>query len=242
MSLSSPRTWAAMSCLAASVLLTPSARAASFAENFDSVAALAGRGWSIVNNSTPGGSTSWFQGDANIFGAQAGAPDSYAAANFVGAGPGGDISTWLITPVFEMANGASFSFFTRTVDQAIAPDRLEVRLSTNGGSAFAGSGPAGIGDFSQLLLTVNPTLSLTDYPSTWTQYTVTLSGLGATTYGRLGFRYFVPNTNLNGDYIGIDTFATDATPAPEPASLGLLALGLAGGIGRRLTRRAGRNG
>lgn len=241
MRLSSPRTWAAASLLAVFVLVPTSARATSFAEDFDSVAALAGRGWSIVNNSTTGGSTSWFQGDPNIFGSQSGPPDSYAAANFVGAGPGGDISTWLITPVFEMANGASFSFFTRTTDQPIAPDRLEVRLSLNGGSANAGTGPAGIGDFGTLLLTVNPTLTLTDYPSAWTQYTVTLSGLGGPSWGRLGFRYFVPDTSVNGDYIGIDTFATDATPAPEPATLGLLALGLAGGISRRFARRSGGN-
>ncbi|MBE2235907.1 MAG: choice-of-anchor J domain-containing protein, partial [Anaerolinea sp.] len=46
------------------------------------------------------------------------------------------------------------------------------------------------------------------YPQSWTQYTVTLSGLPANASGRLAFRYFVtdggPSGN-NSNYIGIDT-------------------------------------
>ena len=50
------------------------------------------------------------------------------------------------------------------------------------------------------------------YPSVWTQYSVTLSGISGTPTGRLAFRYFVENggpAGANSDYIGIDTVAYD---------------------------------
>jgi hypothetical protein len=234
--MSSPRVWVALSCLVVGTLLAAPARAASITENFDSVAALAARGWETANNSSPVGPSGWFQGQPVIFSSQSGAPDSYIATNFVSAGTGGDISNWLFSPVMQFDNGNSVSFYTRTVDDPIAPDRLEVRLSGNAASINVGGTAASVGDFSQLLLTVNPLLTTAGYPSNWTQYVLTISGLAAPTWGRLGFRYFVPDTNVNGDYIGIDTFETDALPTPEPATLGLLALGLAGGIVRRVRR------
>ena len=61
-------------------------------ENFDDISTLAASGWLFVNNSTPGGSTSWFQGNDGVFASQAGAADSYIAANYLNAGAGGNIS------------------------------------------------------------------------------------------------------------------------------------------------------
>ena len=55
--------------------------------------------------------------------------------------------------------------------------------------------------------------------------------------GRLGFRYSVINTNLNGDYIGIDTVSYDASAIPEPttvlAGLGCMMPILSSLLGRR---------
>lgn len=217
--------------LALVLAAAPRAHATTFSENFDNVAALVGSGWSIINNSTPGGSTNWFQGEPGIFAAQAGAPSSYVAANFNNAGVGGDISDWLLTPLLALDNTTTLKFFTRTEAGSVFPDRLEVRLSTNGASANVGATPTSVGDFTTLLLTINPALAVGGYPEGWTQFSVTLSGLGAPTTGRFGFRYFVTNNDVNADYIGIDTVTVEAVP--EPATLALTLTGMAGVLARR---------
>src|SRR5438874_1470113 len=116
------------------------------------------------------------------------------------------------------------TFYTRTVNPPDFPDRLQVRRSINGGSVNVGTTPTDVGDFTVLMLDINPTYTTTGYPSAWTQFTVTVSGLASPTIGRLAFRYFVENGGPNGTnstYIGIDTFqfnhtCTNPTPTPSP--------------------------
>lgn len=190
------------------------------------ITTLTGSGWIQQNNSSPVGSDSWFQGNSSVFPAQSGAASSYIGANFNNTLGGGTISNWLITPLLNLQNGDTFSFFTRTVGSPVTPDRLEVRLSTNGG-ASAGSTETSVGDFSTLLLSINPTLTTTGYPNSWTQYNLTVSGLGAPASGRLAFRYFVTNggSGNNSDYIGIDTFSYTAVPTPALLP-GLIGIGI----------------
>src|SRR5215831_10026318 len=157
-------------------------------EGFDDITTLAGNGWALINNSSPAGTTGWFQGVPAVFPSQSGAPNSYIAANFNNAAFGGDISNWLITPMLLLDNGLTLTFFTRTEPDPPAADRLEVRESTNGASTNVGGTAASVGDFTTLLLTINPTLTVAGYSLTWTQFTVTLSGLGGPTNGRLAFR------------------------------------------------------
>src|SRR5437868_13139712 len=117
------------------------------------------------------------------------------------------------------------TFYTRTVDAPMFPDRLQVRMSTNGGSSNVGTTATDVGDFTTLLLDINPNYTTTGYPSVWTQFTVTVTGVPSFTTGRLAFRYFVENggpTGANSDYIGIDTFQFNdnspcggATPTPS---------------------------
>jgi hypothetical protein len=202
-------------CLVLLLMIAGTAHS-SLTENFNDITTLPGAGWVQTNNSSPLGTTGWFQGNDGIFPAQAGAPDAYIAANFFNADTGGNISNWLLTPTLTMNNDDKLSFFTRS--SAIYPDRLEVRLSTNGGSTS-------VGDFSSLLLTINPLLSASGYPSIWTQYTVSLSGLGGPTDGRFAFHYSVPDTSVNADYIGIDTVSV--TPVPAPSTFILLGSGIA---------------
>jgi hypothetical protein len=217
------------------VLAPARARAAPLLfESFDNVAALAGNGWALINNSDPGGATGWFQGNAGVFPASDGSGNDYIAANFENAPLGGSISNWLLTPTLTLNDGDTLSFLTRSTGSPF-PDRLEVRFSANGSSANVGANAASVGDFTTLLLTLNPALNIDGYPSDWTSYTVTLSGLGGTTDGRFAFRYSIDDTNINGDYIGIDDVTVN--PVPEPATLTLLGLGLAS-LGARRYRQS----
>jgi PEP-CTERM motif len=218
------------------VLSAPRASASTILyQNFDDVTALAG--WTSVNNSDPGGVTGWFQGNDAVFGAQEGAPDAYIAANFLNTGDGA-ISNWLILPELVLAGDETLTFYTRST--GVFPDRLEVRYSPNGTSTNVGSTAASVGDFTTLLLTINPTLNPGGYPNNWTPYSLSLLSLGATS-GRLAFRYSIDSTLVNGDYIGIDTVtvsSSSTTPVPEPATLTLVGLGIGGLVARRRQRRS----
>ena len=76
-----------------------------------------------------------------------------------------------------LQNGDVISFYTRDVDNETA-DRLELRISTSGASSVIPSGGyTSVGSFTLLALSINPNLTLTGYPSTWTQYSYTVTGL-----------------------------------------------------------------
>jgi hypothetical protein len=189
------------------------ARAATvlLSEDFADITTLPAAGWFQINHSEPLGFTDWFQGDSALFPAQAGAPASYIAANFDNTSDtvAGTISNWLLTPELDFATIGQVSFWTRTVDLPAYPDRLEVRLSTSGTSSNVGVTSTDVGDFSTVLVDINPTLTIVDYPVIWTQYTITSIDLPATGTGRLAFRYFVTDAGMagnNSDYIGIDSF------------------------------------
>jgi Putative Ig domain/Secretion system C-terminal sorting domain len=192
--------------------LTPFAKvtAQAFTENFDNITLLAGNGWTLSNVSTPVGATSWTQGPdvagGGPFDSFNGATNAFISANFNNTGSTGTISNWLVTPVRTLKNGDVITFYTRKPSPDNFADRLEVRLSANGASSNVGSGAA-VGDFTTLLLSINPSLVLGVYPTAWTQYTITISGLPAPTSGRIGFRYFVTgggSLGTNSDFIGID--------------------------------------
>lgn len=167
------------------------------------------------------GALGYFQGAATTatptpdpFNANDGAVNAYIATNYNNTGSTGTISTWLIAPNRTFRNGDVFTFYNRKpaigTGQTDYPDRLNVRLSTNGASTNVGAGAAAVGDFTTPLLSINPTLVANVYPQTWTQYTITISDLPAPTSSRLAFRYFVTGAGslgTNSNYIGIDTFA-----------------------------------
>lgn len=198
------------------------AKAQSFSEGFDVVSNTSTPlpNWVAVNNSTSIGTVPfWFQGNPLTFPSHTGATNSYIGANFNNTTGADDISNWLITPNRTFNNGDTVTFYTRCPLPSNFPDRLQVRLSTNGTSTNVGSGPTGIGDFTNLLLDINPTLVIGGYPNAWTLQTITLSGLAGPTSGRLAFRYFVTDAGpagANSNYIGIDTFAyTSVAPAAK---------------------------
>lgn len=190
----------------------------SLEESFDN---LATSGWTIVNASTPVGATSWFQGNPGIFNAQSGAPDAYAAANYLSTDPlGGTISTWLISPEIQFASQI-LSFYTRSDVNpgAVFGDGLRVLVSLNGASTA-------LGDFTELF-NINAANLGGAYPEDWTNF---IGFLGAAGTGRIAFEYTVgPNALAN--YIGLDTVAIFI---PEPGTLLLLGVAmLAAGVARR---------
>jgi len=206
-------------------------------EGFDVITTLPGAGWVQTNNSVPVGSTNWFQGTAvaggGPFDSFNGAAASYIGANFNNTTGTNTISNWLITPNRTLKNGDVIQFHTRTYAPTAYADRIEVRMSTNGASSNVGTGSAAVGDFTTLLLTINPALNLSAYPTTWTQYTITVSGLAAPTSGRFAFRYFVTSggpSGANSDYIGIDNFIYTpyVCPAITMTAPGALGGGTAG--------------
>jgi hypothetical protein len=222
--------------LIAALLCGASASAATISEDFDHGLP---SGWTVVNNSQPAGTTSWFQGDQTIFTAEQGAGDSYLAANFHSGAGAANLSTWLILPTQTYNNGDVLSFSTRTSDFSFFPDRLEVRFSRIGGTDVENSA-ASVGSFSTLLLSINPAQQVFGYPDVWTRYSVALSGLTGPTGGALAFRYVVEDGGpggQNSNYIGIDSVRVAAVAEPDRWLMLGAGLGLAGLVRRGRQRR-----
>ena len=193
-------------------------------ETFNTVAPLPA-GWASQNLSNPVGLTGWFQGNVGVF--PGNTPPGYIAANFNNTTGNNIISNWLFAPNVTLKNGDRFSFWTRTTNGTF-PDRLQVRMSTNGASTNAGATNTSVGDFTTLLLDINPTYTSTGYPTAWTQYNLTLSGLPvAGISGRIAIRYFVEGAGpagANSDYIGIDDVVyTTFNPGPVTTCVGSVA-------------------
>ena len=208
----------------AAVVFTAGAHAALLSEGFDDVTTLPGAGWVQTNNSTPVGTTGWFQGNAGVFASQAGAANAYIAANFNNSnGIGGGIDNWLISPELALAGGGTLTFYTRTADAAFG-DVLQVLFNAGSSSATA--------DFTTSLLTVGDPPPYPD--ADWMSFSVALPSAAT---GRFAVRYLVPDSG-NADFIGIDSVRVDAAVVPEPESWALLALGVAAMTARRHRRAA----
>jgi hypothetical protein len=192
-----PKSYLAAGVLALAVLApgTASAAVEALNEGFSNVAGLPG--WTQVNNSVPEG-ISWFQGNAGVFGAHAGAADGQ-----------GVVDNWLITPVLSLSGLTSLSFRTRSDQLAGFSDFLEVR--------FAPGSTGGTNGFTTLLGTVG---GAAGHPSDWAGWSTHLSVEGE---GRFAFRYVGYADTLN--YIGLDTVRV-VTAVPEPSLYVMLALGL----------------
>ena len=208
--------------------------AQSFNEGFEDLNNLTD--WYVQNNSTLP-DQDWGIGDNTVFPAQAGTTSSYISVNYQSSSSTNatTLSNWLFTPTRTYNNGDIITFFTRTASGTpVYPDRLEVRFSNAGNGLDCGTTATSVGTFTSLLLTINPTLSTTGYPQSWTQYTVTISGLTGPTNGRVAFRYYVTNGGpggANSNYIGIDSYTYTSVVAPPVNDDCSGAIGLTQGVG-----------
>lgn len=207
------RTFRSLGLVVTAALISLNAYAQPINEGFTNVQSLYTSGWAQQNLSNPLGATTWVQGNTAVFIANSSPDSSFVACNFNSTTGAGTISNWLFTPTRTFNNGDIITFFTRG-SGGTYPDALQFRLSTNGASVNVGATATSVGDFTTLLVDINPTLTTTGYPAIWTQYSATISGLAGPTTGRAAFRYFVTNggpTGANSDYIGIDDYVY--TPA-----------------------------
>lgn len=211
--------------LSLSLVATASFAQSIYSYGFDApTASLATDGWIQTNQSDPVGASTYIvpATASTVFttGGQAGGPLSMAIVNYNSTTGAGIISNWLITPTITVKQGDVISFYTRTATYNVAPtpantfpDRLELRGSANGDFSVIPSGGADdLGDFGELLVSVNPDLDLTGYPDSWTQYSFTITGFPTETAVKLALRYYVTDggpTGANSNIIAIDSFNVD---------------------------------
>lgn len=178
-------------------------------EHFDDVSTLPG--WVLLNQSTPGGLTGWFQGNDGIFVAQSGADNAYIAANFNNAGRdvsgASTLNNWLITPTFSTENAGQVSFWARHDVDISFDDFFTFGLSN--------------GSADPLNFTVG---NLVQANTEWTQYTLNFAANGAGSVGRFAINYLGDADTSN--YIGFDTVTI--TAVPEPSSWMLIGIGALG--------------
>lgn len=202
--------------VAAAVLVAGASMAASaqaLNEGFDDVAGLGAAGWVQLSNGSAAGD-GWFQGNEGIFPAAAGAANSYAAANWVSSA--GSVSDWLMTPALNLPLGGTVDFSLRLLGEGYL-DTVQVYTSNSG----AGTDPAAF----TLLASYGARAD-----TSWLSLTLALPAMD----GRIAFRYLIGDTEIDGNYVGLDSLSVTGV-VPEPASALLLALG---GAALLLRRRA----
>ena len=193
--------------------------------------------WHAQNESQGTPLTGWFNNSlastpTPVFNPNSGA--GHLNANFNNTSGALNINNFMMSPLRTFNNGDTISFFTRTVSAPAFPDRLLLKLSLNGASTASA-------DFSTTLVTVNGGLTVSGFPSVYTQFTATITGLGSPTSGRFALNYNVTGggpAGNNSDFIGIDDVVYTSNAVPEPASFAVLGLGALALIRRRRNNKS----
>jgi hypothetical protein len=191
--------------------------ATSFTEEFDNVYNIQTKGWVIKDNSAVGISSidaAWGQGinGSDKAGTWSGfsaysyttyqdefaySSASYSTTNYT-------VSSWLISPVLSVKNGDKISFYSRADTTGVYTDRMQV-LMNKSASPNVGGTINSVGDFTTALFDINAAQAAGGYPTIWTKYEYTFSGISGKIDTRIGFRHYVTNTT-NAKGIGIDLF------------------------------------
>lgn len=182
-------------------------------------------GWLRQNNSDkPSGY--WGQcvstSGGGIWNAADGPDNSCALATYGSTrADGGTISNWIATPVVNFAASSTVSFDIRTKPGSQYPDRVQVRACTSGPCTNLGTGSEDVGDFTTVLLDINPAETVGDFPEDWTRYTLSFAdGVPSSGSGRIAFRHYVHNggpTGTRGNLVGLDrVVVTTGADAASP--------------------------
>jgi len=200
----------------------------SFVEEFDSASAALARGWQFKNTSDPEGGGVWQDGGSipPFFNAYSnrGSNVGFIGTDYTStSAAAATISNWLVSPPVIMQNGDRIIFYTRAYyisdgfgDSTDYGNSLQVRINPYDDVVNVGQG-FGVGSFTEGILVINPGIVWSSiafpnpnaYPTQWTRFEATVSGLNNRVKGRFAFRYFVTNggSNGNGTGIGIDSVA-----------------------------------
>jgi hypothetical protein len=181
----------------------------SFSEEFETIAGATGNGWQFINKSSPIGSGGW-QGPSLTAYIPLFSGSGYAFSfNSVALGSSGytlesTISNWIVSKPITIKNGDKIVYYTNSLTLDLTPTGLELRMNTKNDGVNVGDGDDP-GDFTVVLNAINAGQSLNapnSYPTTWTRFEATVSGLVEPVKGRIAFRYYVPH---NYQYINPTT-------------------------------------
>ncbi|HZW08744.1 MAG TPA: choice-of-anchor J domain-containing protein [Phycisphaerales bacterium] len=168
---------------------------------------LIARGWIFRNQSQPEGAHSWFDGYTSDQWPRPQAGEGYLAVDSLSTDYfGGKVSNWAILPAVPgQIAGDVLTFYALDLGGNNV-NRLQVRYSPSGGTG-TGSGAEGVGDFTTVLLDLNPIPA-----DGWNKYTVTLPGTG-----RVALRYYIGsacNWGCFSSYTGLDSLSVGDEPPP----------------------------
>jgi len=191
-----------------------------FTEEFADVVNLNTTGWLFIDNSSSSTSTngpyaSWGQGlftydkGGSWYGFSAysyyNTITEYAYSSVSSGNTNYSVSGWMITPVLSVKNGDKISFYTRGDTTQAFANRMQVRLAKTSSENLGGNSALSTGYYTTVLLDINSSQALNGYPTTWTKFEYTFSGLSGDTDVRIGFRnYLDKGSEARG--IGIDQF------------------------------------
>lgn len=187
----------------------------SFTQSFDDMAAAQTQGWVFKNLSDDTGDGWRVQSSTDFYGDPPFEGSGLLYSNYQASlGATGNISDWAISPPRIFQNGDKISFYTLSSGSNDGfGDRLQLRLNLFNSSdsisaASSETSSSDVGGFLKPLIDVNPTYKITgpgDYPTTWTKYEATITGLNKPDSGRFAIRYFVEiNGGANGDEVAVD--------------------------------------
>ncbi|MBC7833606.1 MAG: choice-of-anchor J domain-containing protein [Phycisphaerales bacterium] len=198
---------------------------AAFFEGFDNVgeaqpgqdgpSGLISSGFVFHNLSSPPGDLSWH--DGYLSDAQPFWPSPQAGAGYLAVDGnsthyfGGRVSNWMILPQIPgQVAGDLLTFYLYDIEGSSTPT-MQVRYSPSGG-ADPGGNVDSVGDFSTLLMDINPIPT----GGGWARFEIPLPGAG-----RIALRYYIEyacNFGCFHAYDGIDTLSV-GPPPPPPCNL-----------------------
>jgi len=194
--------------------ITQTGLSTSYTEEFDDFVAVNNKGW--VSNDFSGVNTyaGWGQGSMSFdkggvwhgFAAYAwiNNPTEFAYSYCSNYNTNSSVSSWFISPTLLAKNGDKISFYTRGDTVGPNINRMQVRLAKTT-DAYISNDLNSVGKFTTLLFDINPNQVNSGYPTSWTKYEYTFSGLSKPTDVRIGFRHYFLNVSTARG-VGIDQF------------------------------------